>query len=184
MTVTTAKWSLEDYHRMIEVGLLVDRHVELLNGEVINMAPEGPEHAQLSTDTADYLRELLGSQALVRDAKPITFPESGSEPEPDLAIVEPHRAIYRIHHPYPKNIFWLIEYANSSLSKDLDAKRKAYAIAAIKEYWVVDLKHRQVKIFREPVNGDYCSEVTLTIGEISSLAFPEITVSIQRLLEG
>ncbi|MBH8555799.1 Uma2 family endonuclease [Nostocaceae cyanobacterium CENA357] len=184
MTVTTAKWSLEDYHRMIEVGLLVDRHVELLNGEVINMAPEGPEHAQLSTDTADYLRELLGQQALVRDAKPITLPESGSEPEPDLAIVEPHRVIYRTHHPYPENIFWLIEYANSSLSKDLDAKRKTYAIAAIKEYWVVDLKHRQVKIFREPVNDDYCSEVTLTQGKISPLAFPEITVSIQRLLEG
>lgn len=184
MTVTTAKWSLEDYHRMISVGLLVGRHVELLNGEIINMAPEGPEHAQLSTDAADYLRELLSQQALVRDAKPITLPESSSEPEPDLAVVEPRRVEYRTRHPYPENIFWLIEYANSSLSKDLDAKRKTYAAAAIKEYWIVDLKHRQVKIFREPVDGDYRCELTLTDGEISPLAFPEITVSVQRLLEG
>jgi Uma2 family endonuclease len=61
MTVTTAKWTLDDYHRMIEVGLLESRHVELLNGEIIEMPPEGPEHAQQSTDTADYLKQLLGT---------------------------------------------------------------------------------------------------------------------------
>ncbi|HLO83999.1 MAG TPA: Uma2 family endonuclease [Nostocaceae cyanobacterium] len=85
MTLTTAKWSLEDYHRMIEVGLLASRQVELLNGEIIDMPPEGPEHAQISTDAADYLRQLLGQKALVRDAKPITIKETNSEPEPDLA---------------------------------------------------------------------------------------------------
>ncbi|NEO97555.1 MAG: Uma2 family endonuclease, partial [Symploca sp. SIO2E9] len=127
MTVTTAKWTLDDYHRMIEVGLLESRHVELLNGEIIEMPPEGPEHAQLSTDAADYLRTLLGELALVRDAKPITIPETRSEPEPDLAIVQPKRVLYRTRHPHPENIFWVIEYAFSSLSKDLDAKRKTYA---------------------------------------------------------
>jgi Uma2 family endonuclease len=184
MTVTTAKWTLDDYHRMIEVGLLEGRHVELLNGEIIEMPPEGPEHAQQSTDTADYLRELLSHRAVVRDAKPITLPETGSEPEPDLAIVEPLRALYRTHHPYPENIFWLIEYANTSLNKDLDVKRKAYAAARIREYWVVDMKGRQLKVFREPVNGNYSSELTLTTGEICPLAFPDVVVSVQRLLEG
>lgn len=67
MTATTAKWSLDDYHCMIEVGLLEGRHVELLNKEIVEMPPEGPEHAQLSTDAADYLRSLLGEKALVRD---------------------------------------------------------------------------------------------------------------------
>lgn len=93
MTVMTVKWTLDDYHRMLEVGLLEGRHVELLNGEIIEMPLEGPQHAQQSTDTADYLRELLGSRADVRDAKPITLPDSRSEPEPDLAIVEPLRAL-------------------------------------------------------------------------------------------
>lgn len=183
MTVMTVKWTLDDYHRLLEVGLLEGRHVELLNGEIIEMPPEGPEHAQQSTDTADYLRELLGNQAVVRDAKPITLPDSRSEPEPDLAIVEPLRALYRTRHPYPENIFWLIEYANTSLIKDLDAKRKAYAAAEIQEYWVVDLKHRQLKVFREPVEGKYSSELTLSTGGISPLAFPNITVSVQRLFE-
>ena len=128
MTVTTAKWTLDDYHRMVEVGILSKRHVELLNGEVVEMPPEGPEHAQSSTDAADYLRSLLGEVALVRDAKPITILDSASEPEPDLAIVQPLRELYRTRHPYPQNIFWLVEFSNTSLSKDLDAKRKAYAL--------------------------------------------------------
>ena len=185
MTVTIAKWSLDDYHRMIEIGLLAGRQVELLNGEIINTsAPEGPEHAQINTDSAEYLRELLGSKALVRDAKPITIPNSNSEPAPDLAIVEPLRAIYRSHHPYPENIFWLIEYSKTTLSKDLEIKRKTYAAALINEYWVVDLKNQQLKVFREPISGNYSRELTLTCGEISPLAFPEIKISIQRLLQG
>ncbi len=182
MTVTTAKWTVDDYHRMIEVGLLEGRYVELLNGEIIEMPPEGPEHAQLSTDAADYLRLLLGEKALVRDAKAMTIPETNSEPEPDLAIVQPLRALYRVRHPYPENIFWLIEYANSSLNKDLDAKRKIYAQAGIAEYWVVDLKNRLVKVLRNPIGGNYTDEIALLDGEISPLAFPEIKILVRRLL--
>lgn len=182
MTVTTAKWTLEDYHCMIEIGLLEDRCVELLNGEIVEMPPEGPEHAQQSTDAADYLRRLLGEQVIIRDAKPVTLPNSRSEPEPDVAIVQPLRALYYTRHPYPEDIFWLIEYANTSLAKDLDAKRKTYATAEIQEYWVVDLKHRRLKVFSAPVGGDYASELTFTTGEISPLAFPDIKISVQLLL--
>ncbi|MGB3650720.1 MAG: Uma2 family endonuclease [Rivularia sp. (in: cyanobacteria)] len=112
---------------------------------------------------------------------PITIPETNSEPEPDLAVVQPNRQLYRTRHPYPENIFWVIEYANTSLSKDLDTKRKAYARAGIKEYWVVDLKNRLVKVFRNPVDGNYIEETTLTSGEISPIAFEEIKVSVKRL---
>lgn len=182
MSITLAQWGLEDYHRMIEVGLLRDRHVELLNGAVVNMSPEGPEHAQLTTDTADYLRELFGDRVLIRDAKPITISTSNSEPEPDLAIVEPKRSLYRQRHPYPENIFWLIEYANTSLSKDSQDKRVTYAKAQIAEYWLVDLQNRQVKVWRNPQNQDYQIELNFTEGEIAPLSFPSISVSVIRLL--
>ncbi|MCA1993904.1 MAG: Uma2 family endonuclease, partial [Coleofasciculus sp. S288] len=84
----------------------------------------------------------------------------------------------------PDNIFWLIEFSNTSLAKDLDVKRKAYATAAIPEYWVMDLKKQQLKVFREPVAGDYASESTFKAGEIRPLAFPDVVVSVQRLIEG
>ena len=78
----------------------------------------------------------------------------------------------------------LIEYSDSSLNKDLETKRQTYAKAEIPEYWIVDFKNRLVKILRNPINGDYQFEVTLSQGEVSPLAFSEIVVSVQRLLEG
>jgi Uma2 family endonuclease len=95
MTLSLAKWTIEDYHRMVDIGLLDDRPVELLHGEIVEMSPEGEAHAYFSTEAGDYLARLLGDKpdgianayrALVRHAKPITLPNN-SEPEPDLAIV-------------------------------------------------------------------------------------------------
>jgi Uma2 family endonuclease len=86
MTISLAKWTIEDYHRMVDIGLLDDRPVELLHGEIVEMFPEGEAHAYFSTEAGDYLARLLGDLALVRHAKPITLPNA-SEPEPDLAIV-------------------------------------------------------------------------------------------------
>lgn len=183
MVVTTAKWTLDDYHRMIEVGLLEGRQVELLNGEIIEMPPEGPEHAYLGDQTSRYLMGLLGEQASVREGHPITLPND-SEPEPDIAIVRPLGSTYRNHHhPYAEEVFWLIEYANTSLGKDLDAKRKAYAAAGIQEYWIIDLKQRQLILFCEPISGDYRFETSFTTGEVRPLSFPNILVSVRRLLE-
>jgi Uma2 family endonuclease len=183
MTVTLAKWTLEDYHQMIESGVLADRPVELLNGEIVEMPSEGIGHAQGSADTGDWLREQLVGRAIVRDAKPITLPEQTSEPEPDLAIVQPLRNLYKTqHHPYPDNIFLLVEYSYASLAKDKTLKRKIYARAGILEYWIVNLKDRQVIVHRNPQADDYQSVQTLTSGTISLLAFPDVTININQLL--
>jgi Uma2 family endonuclease len=180
--ITTAKWTVEDYHRMIATGILSGRHVELLNGEIVEMAPEGESHAYSSDEAGEYLIYLLGNRAKVRQAKPITLPQSNSEPEPDIAIAQRLGRDYREHHPYPENIFWLIEYSDSSLSKDLEVKTKVYAAVGIPEYWVINLRTMQLIVFRVPSDEGYQSNETLTQGEINPLAFPDIAVSIERLL--
>jgi Uma2 family endonuclease len=180
-TLTAAKWTLDEYHRLIEGGFLDDKQVELLNGEIVEMSPEGIPHASLSSDASDYLRALLGDRAKVRDGKPITLPNA-SEPEPDIAIVQLPGSIYRSHHPYPENIFWLIEFSNSSLAKDLQVKTKIYAAVGIQEYWVLNLREMKLMVFRSPSNAEYQSEQTLTQGSIYPLAFPDVAVSIERLL--
>lgn len=183
MTVTTAKWTIADYHAIVAAGILRDRPVELLNGEIVDMPPEGTPHAHLSTTSADYLRELLGNRVLIRAAKPITLPNNNSEPEPDIAIVAPLGDEYMAHHPYPENIFWLIEYADSSLSKDTQIKRKTYATADIQEYWVVNLQRMELIVYRNPLHGDYQSELTLTTGNVMPLAFPDIAVTVNLLVK-
>jgi Uma2 family endonuclease len=181
--VTIAKWTLEQYHQMIVAGILDDQPVELLNGEIIEMSPEGEPHAFYTTTVGDYFRTLLGSRAQIRENHPITIPATQSEPEPDIAIVQPLGREYLRHHPYPENIFWLIEFSNTSLKKDLDPKAKAYAAANISEYWVVNLQAMELVVLRDPVDGLYQSQVMLTDSIIHPLAFPDVAVSVRQLLD-
>lgn len=171
---------------MIQAGVLAGRSVELLNGEVIDMPPEGTPHSSLSTGAKEYLSRLLGDRALVREGHPVTLLNSNSEPEPDLAIVQRlHENVedeYWEHHPYPENIYWLIEFSDSSLAKDLDPKAKAYAAAGIREYWVVNLKAMELLVMRDPMNGEYQSQVKMTQGEVYPLAFPDVAVLVSKLL--
>ncbi|MGD1901086.1 MAG: Uma2 family endonuclease [Geitlerinemataceae cyanobacterium] len=180
----TLRWQIADYHTAIASGLLDDRPVELLAHRLIEMSPEGPEHAQISTDAADYLRQQLRDRAIVRDAKPITLPAVGSEPQPDLAIAYPDRATYRQRHPQPDEIFWVVEYAKTTLARDLDIKRLLYAEAGIPEYWVANLEGRELIRFWQPEAGDYRQRQTLTAGTVSPVCFPELALSVATMLRG
>jgi len=181
MTLTLAKWTLDEYHQMVESGVLDDRHVELLQGEIVEMSPEGEFHAYTSSEAAEYLIELLGEMAKVRLDKPITLPDN-SEPEPDIAIVQRLGREYLEHHPYAENVFWLIEYADSSLDKDLNFKSQVYAEANIPEYWVVNLPEKHLVVFRQPQNGKYTTKLTLTSGIVYPISFPEIAISVDIII--
>lgn len=176
---TLAKWSVDDYHRMIEAGILRDRRVELLAGEIVEMSPETPIHYNTAKRGARYLEELLTGRADVRFNGPITLLDS--EPEPDIAIVRLPESIYNNRHPEPEAIFWVIEVANTSLKKDLDLKGSIYATAEIQEYWILDISSKRLIVFREPQNGQYVIEQTFVQGEVIPLAFPDVRVLIERL---
>ncbi|MBD1875559.1 Uma2 family endonuclease [Nodosilinea sp. FACHB-131] len=181
--VALAKWTLEDYHQMIAAGILSDRRVELLNGEIIEMPPEGEPHAYYSRTSAKYLDQLLGDRAEVLQGKPMTSPATQSEPEPDIAVVQPLGREYLRHHPYPENVFWLIEFSNTSLKKDSDPKAKAYAAAGIAEYWIVNLQKMELIMMRDLLDGRYQSEIILTTGTVTPLSFPDVEISVRRLLD-
>lgn len=182
MSIAIAKWTLEEYHRMIATGLLDHRRVELLKGEIVEMSPEGEPHAYFSSEAGEYLAQRLGDRALVRQAKPITLPNQ-SEPEPDIAIVQRLGREYLSHHPYPENIFWLIEYADSSLDKDLQVKTQVYAEMGIAEYWVVNLKRRILIVFRQPDAKAYASQMQYQSGNVTPLAFPDVAIAVKALID-
>ncbi len=180
MTVTLYKWTLDRYHAAIDAGLFDDQAIELLRGDIVVMAPEREPHACYSSVGADYLRQCLGRRGAVRETKPITLPND-SEPVPDVAIVQPPLERYLAHHPYPADIFFVIEYSNTTLAKDLGEKKVTYAEAGIQEYWVVDLKNRQLKVFRDLAQGQYQTELTLTEGSLSPVAFQDVAIEVRRL---
>jgi Uma2 family endonuclease len=175
---TLAKWSVSDYHEMIAAGILRDRRVELLAGDIIEMSPETPLHYSTAKRGARYLETLLIGKAEVRFNGPITLFDS--EPEPDIAIVRLPESAYSLRHPRAEDIYWVIEVANTSLKKDLETKAAIYAAAEIPEYWVLDLTTQQVTIFRNPQQNQYLVQFTES-KSVESLAFPGIQISIRSL---
>jgi Uma2 family endonuclease len=144
------------------------------------MSPELPEHYNTAKRGVRYLANLLQGKADVRFNGPITL--SNSEPEPDIAIVKLPESKYDQHHPYAEDIFWLIEVANTSLAKDLSLKKKVYAEAKIPEYWIIDLKSKELIVFRHPENGTYLIELIWQEAIINALAFPGVDIVVSQLL--
>jgi Uma2 family endonuclease len=85
-------------------------------------------------------------------------------------------------HPYPDDIFWLIEIANSTLAKDISIKQDLYANAGIEEYWVLNLAESVLVVFRDLTRSGYQSTTSFTSGMISPLAFTDVSIDIQQLL--
>ena len=177
---TLTKWSIADYHHMRDLGILDRRRCELINGEIWDMAPEGEFHRFVNDRGAEYLRRVLQGKAKVFEAHPITL--AGSEPQPDIAIVRLPDTRYLKHHPFPDDIYWLIEVADTTLAYDLGTKRKLYAQAGIQEYWVIDVAGRQLQVFRDLQAGDFLTQTTLSQGMIHPIAFPDVTIDVQRLV--
>lgn len=178
---TSVKWSIDDYHLMIKSGVLNNRSVELIEGEIVQVSPESPLHRFTNDSVAEYLRKLLQDQAKIFEAHPITL--KNSEPEPDIAVVHLPVTNYLNRHPYPEDIYWLIEISHTTLEDDLNRKKRIYANAGINEYWIIDLKNTELIVFRNPSGGDYKSKDTFNEGEINTIAFPNIEIAVATLLE-
>ena len=176
----SVKWSIDEYHLMIKSGVLNNRSVELLEGEIIEVSPESPLHRFTNDSIAEYLRKQLQGRAKVFEAHPITL--DNSEPEPDISIVRLPNTNYLDRHPYSEDIYWSIEVSSTTLQDDLNLKKKIYAKAGINEYWVVDLKNTKLIVFREPSGNDYKIKDTFNRGVIAPLAFPNIEMFVDNLL--
>ena len=183
---TSIRWTIDDYHLMIKSGVLNNRVCELIEGEIFEVSPESPLHRYANDSIAEYLRKQLAELAKVFESHPITLDNSphsrASEPEPDIAIVRLPNTNYLTRHPYPEDIYWLIEISNTTLEDDLNRKKRIYASAGINEYWIVDLKDIELIIFREASGSDYQTKVTLDKGIVSPLAFPNIKIEVEKVL--
>ena len=177
---TLYKWSVAEYHQMIETGLLEGKSVELLEGAIVQMSPEGVPHSYTNHNVVKYLRKLLDSLAEVREAHPITL--DNSEPEPDIAVVRLPDIIYAQHHPYAQDIHWLIEISHRTLDRDLNEKSITYARNKILEYWVIDLPHKKLWVFTNPQDSQYFNRQESTEGIIKPTAFPDLKINVNKLL--
>jgi Uma2 family endonuclease len=153
--VTRRPISVAEYHRMGEVGILGERdRVELIEGELVAMAPIGSYHAGTVNKLNHALVRVVGEHAVVSVQGPVRL-DDFSEPEPDFALLKPRPDFYQGAHPGPADVLLLIEVADSSLNYDRAVKRALYARHAIAEFWIVNLTGGEVEICRQPKPDGY-----------------------------
>jgi Uma2 family endonuclease len=176
--------TVQDYHRMSELGILdPSERTELIAGQIVLMASKGTPHVLTLRLLAIALEALLRHQPVfVSTQDPIRL-DNYSEPEPALTIVQGTIQDYADHHPRPNEVSLVVEVADSTLKQDCEIKDKLYAQAGIADYWVVDLKNRQLHIFRHPTPAGYTSHLILTEpNQVSPLAFPDIALALTAIL--
>jgi Uma2 family endonuclease len=132
-------FTVEDYHRMAQAGILTeDDRVELLEGEIVEMTPIGPRHAACVNRLSQLFSDRLQGRALVSVQNPIHLSEL-SEPQPDLALLRPRPDFYAEAHPRPSDSLVVLEIAETSAEVDREKKVPLYGQAGISETWLVDL---------------------------------------------
>jgi Uma2 family endonuclease len=174
--------SAQDFHRLGEVGILAsDARVELIEGEIIDMAPIGTRHAGTVEQLARVLHRAAGAY-WVRTQQPIALGEH-SEPVPDIALVVPDTDDYKTRHPQASDVLLIIEVAETSIRYDLDVKVALYAKHGIRELWVVDIARRELVLFRDEGGAGYATRATLLSDAIvAPVALPHAAVKLERIL--
>ena len=165
-------FNVDEYYRMAAAGILgpSDR-VELLEGRIVRMSPIGKLHGS-AVDLLNYLLSSeLGSKAIVRVQGVVRISEI-SEPQPDLALLRPRKDFYRNEQPGPHDVLLIIEVADTTLDQD-QPKISLYAVAGIREYWIVNLPDYCIEVHRRPSKGAYRERLVFKPGErLAPLAFP------------
>ena len=182
LVLTRHKLTVDDYHRMAEAGILgEDDRVELIDGEIIDMAPIGSGHgSSVMRRTQAIVLAALG-RATVSVQNSVRL-DRASEPQPDFAILRPRADFYASALPGPADVLLLIEVADSSLRFDRVVKLPLYARAGIPEVWIVDLQRSVLTAHRAPVAGHYTEVTTHGPGDRLSLAeAPEISLQMDQV---
>ncbi len=183
MPVARWRFTVEDYERMAEAGILdEDDRVELIDGEVVEMAPIGPPHASCVMRLLRLFASLLGQRALVSPQNPVRL-GTYSEPQPDVAVLRPREDFYAARHPGPDDVLLVVEVSWSTGPFDRVVKMPLYARAGLRQAWLVDLDANAIEVYRDPSSESYGDlEVLTGDDQINIDAFPDVTLTVGQIL--
>ncbi|RCJ38768.1 hypothetical protein A6770_12755 [Nostoc minutum NIES-26] len=176
------KFTVEQYHKMVESGILKeDDRVELIRGEIIEMSPIGTKHAACVNRLVNLLVVLLGKRVIVAAQNPVAL-NNNSEPQPDVALLKPRDDFYASAHPQPQDIFLLIEVADSTVMYDREEKIPLYAEANIIEVWLVDINEQIVEVYQQPTAAGYQHIQKFASGQTLSIqTFSNVTTTVDEI---
>ena len=176
----TRRFTADEYERMVELGIFrEDERLELIGGEVVEMAPVGHRHAACIANLHESFVMGLGKRALVWSQGPARL-AIDSVPEPDLALLR--RRSYRAGSPRPDDVLLVVEVAESSLRYDRTTKLRLYARAGVPEYWVVSVAGEWIEVYRSPEGEGYRERRRAGRGEtVAPAAFADVSIDVDEV---
>ena len=177
-------FTVDEYYAMADAGILTqDERVELIDGEIMVMAPIGNEHAASVDIGTDLFAPLMvAARATVRVQAHLRLSER-SQPEPDLMLLKRRDDFYRHRAPGADDVLLLIEVSDSSLSYDRSVKLALYARFNIPEVWIANIPARVIEVYTDPTDGDYATSRIHRPGEtITPTAFDDMQLPVSRII--
>lgn len=186
-TLQPLRWTVDEYRRLGKTGLFDGVRTMLLHGEIYAMPWPDPPHNTSLLLTQDLLRAIFTTGFHVRNQVAFDV-NTRNDPGPDLAVVPGSIRDYATRQA--TSAVLIVEVADSSLFTDTTTKAELYATANVPEYWVIDLEHRLLLVFRDPVPlphglGATAYRTHLRLAEtdtVSPLAAPGATIKVADLL--
>lgn len=172
-------WNVADFHRMGKTGFLhPESRLELIEGELFEMAPIGSFHAGTVSILTRLLMQAVANSAIVNIQSPVVLSDC-SEPQPDILLLRP-RADYYLHkNPHAQDVLLLVEVSDSTVQFDRKTKVPLYARHGIPEVWlVVGPKRRHIEIYRDlqPERGSYQTRLQLREGVLTPVLLPQAEI--------
>src|SRR5262245_28125691 len=180
--VTKKLFTVDEYYRMAEVGILTqDDRVELIDGEIVEMSPIGNRHHACVNRANTFFNEAFGRRAVVGNQSPLRLSKY-TEPVPDVTVLKPVPDFYASRECRPDDVLFLVEVSDTTLKYDKNIKLPRYAAAGVVEVWIEDLTNNLLLVFRNPAGKAFQTSLVLHPGDsISPLAFPEVTLKVDDL---
>jgi Uma2 family endonuclease len=177
------RFDVEEYHRMLEAGVLSeDDRVELIGGEIVDMTPIGRPHLSCVVALTHLLVMAAGGRYYVSVQNPIRLGPS-DEPQPDISLIGTRPEPDAEGPPGSDEVLLVIEVADTSLAYDSDVKLPLYARAGIPEAWIVDLRGRKVEVYADPTSGGYrIFRVARPSEQLGSEAVEGLSLSVDEVL--
>ncbi|MET0657457.1 MAG: Uma2 family endonuclease [Steroidobacteraceae bacterium] len=178
----THRLTVDEYHKMAEVGLLApDARVELIEGVIVDMPPIGSRHAGKVNLLTRVLVLATGERAVIAVQQALRLGRK-SEPQPDLAILRPRLDLYEGSHPTAEDVHLVIEVSDTTLKFDRGPKLALYARHGVPEVWVVDLVNNQLHCMSQPSGDRYRVERSLEApAEVTVAALPDVRLELKKL---
>jgi Uma2 family endonuclease len=173
--------TVADYHRMGDAGILhEDDRIELIDGELFQMASIGTPHMAVVIRLTSRFGALAADRFLVSTQNSIEIPPF-SEPQPDIVLLRPRADAYWGARPTPADALLVVEVADSSFAWDRNVKVPMYGRFGVVESWLVDIEDRTITVFLDPGPEEYRSSVEVRESAVSPSCLPDIAIRIDDL---